>query len=110
MVELGASMKVASTMEPPRIMTPAASSSEFSSSSMALPRPFLSRMWRNFASVVASGTCSRMRSMCMNLCMARESRMASSVPSSERPNMTWSRYILSIVSAPRTCLPRCWEW
>jgi hypothetical protein len=51
LVELGASMKVASTMEPPRIMTPAASSSEFSSSSMALPRPFLSRMWRNFASI-----------------------------------------------------------
>jgi hypothetical protein len=28
-------------------------------------------MWRNFARVVASGTCSCMRSMCMNLCMAR---------------------------------------
>jgi hypothetical protein len=46
----------------------------------------------------------------MKRCIAREPGTASSVPSSERPNMTWRRCILSIVSAPRTCLPRSAEW
>jgi hypothetical protein len=65
---LRASMKVASSMEPPRTVIPAAL-----------------RLWRIFALVVASGTCSDMRSKCMKRCQDRESRIASSVPSSESP-------------------------
>jgi hypothetical protein len=73
-------VKVASTMEPPRAVIPAAL-----------------RLWRIFASVVASGTCACMRSACTEALpgatiqdsIFKFSRLKS-------PNMTCSRYILKL--------------
>ena len=66
LVELGAEIMVASTIVPPCMICPVASITRLIALKNTSPRWFSSSKWRNFRSVVASGTCSSIKSIFMN--------------------------------------------
>ncbi len=72
-VEDGAAMMVASMIDPPRMIHPSLSKISVCAANSFSPTLWASSRCRKWSSVVASGTCSQVKSNPMNLRIAYES-------------------------------------